>query len=239
MSRRVPSCELRPIILSEQYILNMEAFLNIFPLTAFEAQIILEVSRSRTHHIDTKTLAKRIPREFFSGTSNNVEMSVKSLIQRGFLDQYESKKKVLCVRCSKWGRDTARLIISNCFSETLKFFNLEMEKIDARKERLCIDPLGLEIGEKRSANGSMGKIEITIKALLPSAVNYAAGEGRVEYERKVVAEVQCPRCNNITKIEYSFNPVTVWQKSLDIECQRCNLTFALAYSLMKYNENQS
>lgn len=232
----IPSCELASVKLTEEYILSMEAFLKIYPLKAFEAQIILEVSKYPDHHVDINTLTKKIPKEFFKNSNNDVEASVKSLINTGYLQTYKSKKEVLCVLCTPWGRDVARQITSSCFSESLKFFDAEIQKIDVRRRKLCYDPLGLRVGEKRFARGPKGKIEITILGLLCSDNIYAVTEGRVEYEIRVVAEARCPQCKSIIPVEYCLNPATAWQKYLDIECEECGYLFSLSYSLINYYE---
>ena len=234
LSYRVASCNLLPISLTEEYILDIEAFLQVYPLTAFEAQIIIEVSNYPNHHVDINTVAKKIPQDFFKDGSNNIEDSVKSLIERGYLEPYGGKKDVLCVRCSKLGRDVARQIRLSCFSGALKLFDREKKSIDARKRRLCVNPLGFKVGEKRFADGPKGKIKIVIRGLFCSDNVYATFEDRVEYERRVVTEVECPQCHDLIRIEYCFNPSTLYQKYLEIGCVKCNYHFFLAYYLMKY-----
>jgi len=222
--------------LTEEYILDLEAFLSVYPLTAFEAQIILEVSRYPDHHVDINTLAKKIPHEFFKNSNNDIEKSVKSLIKNGYLQPYESKKEVLCLLCTSWGRDVARQIMESCFSEALRFYDEEKQKIDARRRRLCVDPLGLKTNEKRYANGPKGKIEIIIDGIFCSDQIFSTINDRVEYERRVVARAKCPQCKSSIQIDYCFNPTTVWQKYLELKCEKCGYFFYLSFSLMKYYE---
>lgn len=214
----------------------MEAFLQIYPLTAFEAQILIEVCKYREHHIDISTLTKTLPKEFFSKKANDVDSSVKSLIERGLIEPYPSKKDELCVLLSRFGREIAWQIRERCFSEALRHFDQERNKIDARRKRLCVDPLGLKVGEKRHAKGPKGSTEIEIAGLFCSDNKYSSSNGRVEYERRVVARIMCPQCNSYIPIEYCFNPVTLYKRQLELECKKCGYKFFLPYYLYKYWE---
>ena len=137
---------------------------------------------------------------------------------------------------TKFGRDVASQIRERCFSESLRFFDIERKKIDARKRRLCVDPLGLKVGERRHANGPRGKTEIVITGLYSSDNKHTTIEGRVEYERRVVAKIKCPQCGDDIPIEYCFNPISVYRERLEIECEKCTYHFFLAYYLYKYWE---
>jgi len=236
MASEVPSCELVAVELSEDYIIDIEAFLEVYPMTAFEGQILIEVCKFREHHIDVNTLTKKIPKEFFVDPSNDLNRSLKDLIMRNLLSPYEGKKDVLCVLATKFGRAIANQIRERCFSEALRFFDIERKKIDARKRRLVVDPLGLKVGERRRANGPRGKTEVVIKGLYSSDTKHTIIEGKVKYERRVVANIKCPQCGSDISIEYCFNPISVYKKRLEIECGRCTYHFFLAYYLYKYWE---
>ncbi|MCJ7423487.1 hypothetical protein MUP01_04360 [Candidatus Bathyarchaeota archaeon] len=236
MSSKIPPCELKPVKFTEQYISRIEGDLHAFSLTAFEAQTLIEVLNYPSQHVDIKTLERKVPKEFFQGTSNNVAASVKSLIEKGYLQPYQAKKEVLCVLCTKFGRDVANSILSSCFSGSLRFFDKERERLDNRRKRLCADPIGLEIGETRYVNGPKGKIKVVIKELHCSDIVYGAIDGEVQYERMVIADVECPQCEYMIRIEYSFNPGTAWQNFVEITCENCTYQFSLLYRLVSYYE---
>lgn len=237
MTASVSPCDLESINFTEEYILGLEAFLSTIALTAFEAQIVLEVSKYPSHHVDVPTIARKISKSFNDNPANNLAASVKSLLNRGYLDPYEGKKDELCVHCSKLGRDTARDIQLSCFSEALKHYDAEKAKIDERKRKLCVDPIGLKVGQKRSANGPKGKIEIIIDGLYCSDKIFSVSESRTEYERRVVARLKCPVCGNANEIEYEFNPNNIWREHLKVVCINCSYTFYLSYYLMKYYDS--
>ena len=83
MVRQIKGCELDPVNLSEECYDEMRSFLVPFELTAIEAQLILEVSNSRKHHIDINTLSKKVPKEFGVG---NIEALIKKLMHDGYIE---------------------------------------------------------------------------------------------------------------------------------------------------------
>lgn len=236
MASSVTPCDLEAISFTEEYILSLEAFLTAISLTAFEAQIILEVSKYPSQHVDLPTLARKIPKFFNENPGYDLDASVKSLRNRGYLDAYEGKKDEPCVHCSKLGRDMARDIQLSCFSEALQHYDAEKAKIDERKRKMCVDPIGLKLNEKRWANGPKGKIEITITGLYCSDKIFSVSDSRIEYERNIKANLKCPVCKNINDIEYDFNPFTIWREHLKVTCSNCDYTFYLSYNLRGYYE---
>jgi hypothetical protein len=79
MASSVTPCDLEAISFTEEYILSLEAFLTAISLTAFEAQIILEVSKYPSQHVDLPTLARKIPKFFNENPGYDLDASVKSL----------------------------------------------------------------------------------------------------------------------------------------------------------------
>jgi len=228
-------CEVKTQNLTAEYYANMKSFLDSFCLTALQAQIILEVCSYKEYYIDIATLQKKLPKEL---KSNNVEEIIKDLIQSDYLQPYEAKKKVFCVRSAPLGRDITREIRGHCFSNTLRYFDQMEKKYGLSSKLLCYDPQGFKIGDERSVDGPFGKIWVAIKNILASdEVFDTTGDGKLIYERKLVGIIkQCPRCHSSIKVSYCYSPQNCYTEPIDVCCNQCSLKFKLARSLLSYYE---
>ena len=234
MPRKIRSCELDTIDLSEECFHEMSAFLESFQITDAGTQMILEVATSRQHHIDVDTLAKKMPKEF---QKVNVGVLAKELINAGFLEPYQSKKEVLCVRSSALGRDVAYLIRERCYSRKLKHFAALAERYSGQGYLICFDPQGFKVGEKRYAQGLEGKrIAVLIKKKSHADSVFRHAENGVPiYDIKLEVDVLgCPKCGRKIQFEYSYNPGSCYREFVPIHCENCGLDFMLRHALDKF-----
>jgi len=234
MPTKVRSCELDTTYPSEECFHEMCAFLESFQITASGAQMILEVATCRQHHIDFNTLAKRMPEEFQKVDTGTL---VKELINARFLEPYQSKKEVFCVRCSALGRDVAYLIRERCYSNKLKHFDVLAKKYSDQGYLLCFDPQGFKVSEKRYARGPNGKritILVTKKSRADSVFRQAEN-GVPLYDIRLEAEILgCPKCDKKIQFEYSYNPSSCYKEFVPIQCKNCGFKFMLRHALDKF-----
>jgi len=213
--------------------LKMKAFLESYPLTALEAQIIIEVCCSSNYYIDTYKLLKKLPKSFRI-TKAELEDVLKKLIQMGYLSPYESKKDELCVRSAPFGRDFFRQTKIEGFAS---FENFPLLKEKFRHVKLmCYDPAGFRKGEIRYASGPDGrKIKIQIVDISPSdEVWDTTADGKTIYTIKLTAKVECPICSNFIEIESSYNPNTCYTSFNEFRCAKCGFKFMIRCALDCY-----
>ncbi len=231
MSRKIHSCELEAVTLSEALYLELSTFLETLGLTDSEAQVIWEMAFCRQHHISLSDLSRRMPREF---KKVDIDSIVKKLVKEGYLQFYEAKKDELCVRCASLGRDIAYLINSQCYSGKLRFFNVLMEKYATKDYLLCFDPQGFKVGEERTARGPKDeRIDIVIDEKIRSDDIFSRKpDGMLIYETRLLAHVSgCPQCKAEIPIDFSFNPASIYRDFLDVRCKNCGFTFKLRHAL--------
>lgn len=234
MSRKVPSCVLEAVTLSEAFYSEICTFLETLQLTASEAQIVWEVAFCRQHHISLMDLSRRMPKEF---KRVNIESLVKNLVQEGSLQFYEAKKDELCVRCTSLGWDIAHLINAQCYSGKLKYFDMLREKYAEQDYLLCFDPQGFKVGQKRCARGPKGeKADIVIDEKSRSDnIFRKTTEGIPVYEIRLTARISgCPQCNTEIPIDFCFSPVSCYRDFVQVHCKKCGFTFKLRHALDKF-----
>lgn len=219
--------------LSEAEIGQIEQFLNLNEVTAYEAQMIFEVSTYRQHHIGLPSLAKKMPKRY-KKSMNELEETAKLLCERGILEPYESKKENICLRLGKKGRDLSLYLKRQGFADNLPRYDESVEMLTEKRKHLCADHLGLKIGEIRTANGPHGKTSVQICGITAADSIYSEVNG-VEYDRLVSIKVDCPKCHYSIETNYTYNPTTLWVDWKDITCGSCKYFFQVSYSLFEYD----
>lgn len=232
MSRRVLGCQLDAELPSEECYSEICSFLDTWQVTEIEAQAIWEISYCRQHHISTRDLTKKLPKEF---GSVNVDSLVKKLIHDGFVKFYESKKDVDCVRCTSLGRDVAYLINEQCYSGKLKHL-ASLRSKHGEQYLLCYDPQGFKVGETRIALGPKGeKILTGIQSKSRSDTPFRdASDKKPVYEIKLNGRTTCPRCNTKIPVEYCFNPASCYRDFFQVLCNECKLKFMIRHALDRF-----
>ena len=231
MPREVHKCELEDVEITEEYYLDLQAFLRDLGLSCLEAQIILEVHKYPEHYIDSRTLKKKIPSELLRESS--LKSTLKNLVESGFLKYYESKKPEICVLCDEMGHIVAEEIQKRCYSEALKYYPSMREHFEHLKKQRCFDPENFREGERRTIHLGNFKLDIKIEKILTSdiIVDYSI-EGTPIYGRRLIGYIsKCPKCGRKIPIDYSYDNKNIYTESLKVKCPSCGLEFFLAYCL--------
>jgi len=213
--------------------LNMKAFLELFGLTPVEAQVIIEICNYNEYYVDVRTLLKKMPKTF-SKFAYDLDETLKNLIQKGYLNPYESKKDDFCVRSAPFGRDFVRTAIQNGFESFEDLPSLEAKY--SKTELMCFDPQRFKKGEVRYPSGPNGsKIQIQIIDIGPSNEVFSTTvDGRTIYGIRLIASAECPRCSNKIPVDFSYTTETCYVNYNPIICDKCKFKFMLGCSLNSY-----
>lgn len=231
MSPIVPKCELQDVELTEDSYLDLKAFLDGFGLEAIEASIILEVHRYPEHHVDLRTLQKKIPSELTS-TTFNFDRIVRKLVEEGFLQYYSAKKSEPCVLCDEPGRVVAQEMIERCISKSIGHYPSLQQTYMTLQTQRCFDPEMFKEGGKRQISLGNFKLLIKIEKIRTSDQVYRVEKGVHEYDRRLIGSVeQCPRCGEKIILDFSYNPITIYHDGVDVQCSKCKFKFGLARHL--------
>lgn len=232
MPKEVPKCEIEITEITEEYYLDMEAFLSSFGITSLEAQIIYEVFSYPEHHVDTKTLADRkIPKELEG--EGNVEDAVRHLIELSILRPYESKKPTMCVCCDDMGRLVAEEISNRCYSKALRHYPWMRDHFGDLKIHRCDDLEQFKEGSVRSVHLGGSELRIKIQKILTSdLVVDKLQDGTQIYGRRILATISdCPRCHEDIPIDFTYDHKNIYTNNVGVECPSCRFRFMLARCL--------
>jgi hypothetical protein len=212
----------------------MKIFLEAFMITAEEAQVIMEVCRSRDYYMDVTKLQRKMPKTFSGSSSPDLKKMLNGLVQKRYLQPYAAKKDEFCVRSAPLGRD----FVASALREGLDSFE-DWPKLESEFDQMklmCYDPCGFKKGEirwARSASGDRIKIEI-IDITASDEVYRSLDDGKTIYAIRLIGSMQCPRCPNIISIDYSYTDETCYKDFIDEHCKKCGLVIMLACSLATY-----
>jgi len=227
----VPKCELQDVELTEDFYLDLKAFLDDFGLEAVEASIILEVYRYPEHHVDVRTLERKIPSELIS-VSFNIERHIRELVEEGFLKYYPSKKPEPCVLCDEFGRIVAQEMIERCISRSIGHYPSLQNTYLNLQSRRCFDPESFKEGDERQVSLGNFKLLIKIEKIRTSSLVYRMENGTPEYDRRLIGCIErCPRCGERIALDFSYNPATIYNEGVDVQCVKCKFEFVLARHL--------
>lgn len=233
MSRNYPLCA--DIIVDAAYFLKMQLFLTGHNLTPEEAQVIWETGSYRQHHIDIKTLEKKMPKRL--RRSGTYEHLVKDLVanNRGFLEIY-FKKDVLCFRCTPLGFDVTKEMTENCYSSAMeKYYELEEEFADSQK-KIPYNPNRWIKGQVIKSNNNGEEINIKINNIHRSDKECGKSGDFILHETIIEIEIYgCPKCKSRIVKEYSFNLDNFYLDPIEINCLNCGHVFKIYRYLWTFN----
>ncbi len=231
MPKEVPKCELKKTEVTEEYFLNLQAFLADLGLSCLEAQIVLEVYRYPEFYVDTITLEKKIPKELIK--QRDFGEAIHNLLASGFLKRYSSKKPEDCVQCDDIGRLVAEQILGQCYSESLRYYPSMCGAFENLKRRRCIDHEHFKKGEQRMVSVGDFKLKITIDKILTS--DFVVGKLEDDsdiYGRRLIGRIlKCPRCREEIPLDYCYDHKNLYTDDVEVECPKCDLTILLGRAL--------
>ena len=207
----------------------LQGFLATWNLTPVSAQILLEVYKYPEHHVDVKTIRRKLPPKFKNA---DIEEAIRSLVNRPIplLAPYLPKPEE-CFLCTQNGRMVAYEIESHDLADHLVSFS-EMEiEFAGMERRVCYDAWGLTKGNVRSCNGTRGKILVSY-SIEVSTTTYRDNE----FCWRISTYFKCPRCSNDMRPEFDVNPENGATDYVQVECSLCHLQLKVQRALFQYYE---
>ena len=205
----------------------LQGFLTTWKLSPVSAQILFEVYKYPEHHVDIKTIQRKLPPKFKNA---DIEEAIKSLVNRPvpLLAPYLRKPED-CFLCTQSGRMAAYEIESRGLVDYF-VLSSEMESEFAKVEKhVCDDVWGLTKGDARRCSGIHGKIVVSY-SFEASTTPYRDNE----FCWRIVAELKCPRCPTILKIEFDVNPENGTTEYVPVPCNVCHLQIRMQKAMYQY-----
>lgn len=205
----------------------LRGFLAKWKLTPISAQILFEVYKYPEHHVDVKTIRRKLPPKF---KNVEIEEAIKSLVNRPIplLKPYLPKPED-CYLCTQNGRFVASEIESQNLADDFASFSDMNDEFAEIERRVCDDAWGLTKGNTRTCNGTRGKI----------LVNYSWEASTTPYRDnefcwRIAAKFECPQCSHNLQSEFDINPENGTIDYVLVQCSTCRLQLRVQRALYQY-----